>query len=481
MKIKNIAGNIQSLLLSHIFVSVLFLFLIFELNLTMEPAIIFVYGCLSARSYFVLLKNEWDASRGLSLEIVYLVGCVFRFVLPTFVSSWVIFNDFKISYSNSDVSDCVFPTIIWMNIFHIIFYTIFKLKSNSISLGGQLRVLFEKYDVVLIVAVIYIITFPFRAVNNLLIFLDVSQSVMGLLNNIGNLSIILLLFNCAYKYTRFRHLLLILFCTTEFIYACLFTFYKSYMIMPILFYVFFWIVWHKNEKKKVLTKPFYILCIFSFILVNGFVFPFMKAKRIVAGYSVELEAGINDYSIADVFDYMKNDNGKDEEETSTLFDRQNAVPVNAFFYKDVNYKNKYHSELLVKSILVSIPKIIYPDKPYNNVGMMATEYVRTGVMNDKSRASCYTYVGLVGGAYLWGGSVGLLLCAILVGYFMSIYNNFLLRNIANPLAIMYYMLFLVAAMSAFEETHDGGIGRLLSFIPIVIFVKMTSFFLALKK
>ena len=112
MKKKNIAGNIQSLLLSHIFVSVLFLFLIFELNLTMEPAIIFVYGCLSAGTYFVLLKNEWDASRYLCLEIVYLVGCVFRFVLPTFVSSWVIFNDFKISYSNSDVSDCVFPTII---------------------------------------------------------------------------------------------------------------------------------------------------------------------------------------------------------------------------------------------------------------------------------------------------------------------------------------------------------------------------------
>ena len=64
---------------------------------------------------------------------------------------------------------------------------------------------------------------------------------------------------------------------------------------------------------------------------------------------------------------------------------------------------------------------------------------------------------------------------------MSIYNNFLLRNTKNPLAIMYYMLFLVAAMSAFEETADGGIGRLLTFIPIVILVKATSFFLARKK
>ena len=481
MKIKNIAGNIQSLLLSHISVSVLFLLLIFELELAMEPIVIFVYACLSASSYYILLKNEWETSRDLSLEIVYLIGCVFRFVIPSFFASWMIFNDSKIIYFNSDVSDYAFPTIVWMNIFHIIFYTIFKLKSDNISLGGQLRELFEKYDVFLIVAAIYVISFPFRAINNLLVLLDVSQSIMALLNNIGNLSIILLLFNCAYKYTRFRHFILILFCITEFIYACLFTFYKSYMIMPILFYVIFWIVWHKNEKKKVLTKSFYVLCISSFILVNGFVFPFMGAKRIVAGYSVELDAGINDYSLAEVFNYMKSDNGGDKEETNTLLDRQDAVPVNAFFYKDVNCKNKYHSELIVKSVLVSIPKIIYPDKPYNNVGMMATEYVRTGVMNDKSRASCYTYAGLVGGSYLWGGPVGLLLCAILTGYFMSIYNNFLLRNTKNPLAIMYYMLFLVAAMSAFEETADGGIGRLLSFIPIVILIKVTSFFLVHKK
>ena len=75
----------------------------------------------------------------------------------------------------------------------------------------------------------------------------------------------------------------------------------------------------------------------------------------------------------------------------------------------------------------------------------------------------------------------MVICAILIGYFMSLYNNFMLRNITNPLAIMYYMLFLVAAMSAFEETHDGGIGRLLSFIPIAILVKATSFFLARKK
>ena len=481
MKIRNIAGNIQTLLLSHICVSVLFLLLIFELGLEMEPVAILIYACLSAGSYYMLLKNEWETSRDLSLEIVYLVGCVFRFVIPSFVTSWMIFNDSKIIYINSDVSDYAFPTIVWMNIFHIIFYTIFKLKSNNISLGGQLRVLFEEYDVFLIVAAIYIISFPFRVVNNLLVFLDVSQSIMALLNNIGNLSIILLLFNCTYKYTRIRHFLFVLFCIAEFIYAGLFTFYKVYMIMPIVFYLVFWVVWHKNGNKKVLTKPFLVLCISSFIFVNGFVFPFMGAKRIVAGYSVELDAGINDYSLAEVFNYMKSDNGRDNEETNTLLDRQDAVPVNAFFYKDVNCKNKYHSELIVKSVLVSIPRIIYPDKPYNNVGMMATEYVRTGVMNDKSRASCYTYAGLVGGSYLWGGPVGLLLCAILTGYFMSIYNNFLLRNTKNPLAIMYYMLFLVAAMSAFEETADGGIGRLLTFIPIVILVKATSFFLARKK
>ena len=66
MKIKNIAGNIQSLLLSHISVSVLFLLLIFELGLAMEPMVIFVYACLSASSYYILLKNEWETSRDLS-------------------------------------------------------------------------------------------------------------------------------------------------------------------------------------------------------------------------------------------------------------------------------------------------------------------------------------------------------------------------------------------------------------------------------
>ena len=481
MKIKNIAGNIQSLLLSHICVSILFLLLIFELDLATDPSVIFVYACLSAGSYYILLKNEWEANRDLSLEIVYLVGCLFRFVIPTFATAWMIFNESKILYFGSDVSDYTFPTIVWMNIFHILFYTIFKLKANNITFGSRLRELFTNYDIFVIVAVIYIISFPFRAVNNLLIFFDVSQSVRGLLNNVGNLSIVLLLFNCAYKYTRFRHFVLVLFCVVEFIYASLFSFYKAYMIMPLVFYVIFWIVWHKHENKTVLTKPFWALCIASFIFVNGFVFPYMTAKRIVAGYSVELDAGLNDYSLSDVFDHMRSNKDGDEYETNTLLDRQDAVPVNAFYYKDVIGKNKYHSELLVKSILVTIPRILYPEKPYNNVGMMATEYARTGVMNDKSIASCYTYVGLVGGSYLWGGPVGVVICAILVGFFISVYNNFLLKNITNPLSIMYYMLLLVAAMSAFEETHDGGIGRLLSYIPIVILIKVTSFFLAHKK
>ena len=446
MKIKNIAGNIQSLLLSHICVSILFLLLIFELDLATDPSVIFVYACLSAGSYYILLKNEWEANRDLSLEIVYLVGCLFRFVIPTFATAWMIFNESKILYFGSDVSDYTFPTIVWMNIFHILFYTIFKLKANNITFGSRLRELFTNYDIFVIVAVIYIISFPFRAVNNLLIFFDVSQSVRGLLNNVGNLSIVLLLFNCAYKYTRFRHFVLVLFCVVEFIYASLFSFYKAYMIMPLVFYVIFWIVWHKHENKTVLTKPFWALCIASFIFVNGFVFPYMTAKRIVAGYSVELDAGLNDYSLSDVFDHMRSNKDGDEYETNTLLDRQDAVPVNAFYYKDVIGKNKYHSELLVKSI-----------------------------------ASCYTYVGLVGGSYLWGGPVGVVICAILVGFFISVYNNFLLKNITNPLSIMYYMLLLVAAMSAFEETHDGGIGRLLSYIPIVILIKVTSFFLAHKK
>ena len=480
MKANNLAGNIQPLLLSHFSVSVLFLLLVFMFDLAMEPTIIIVYACLSAGTYFILLKNEWESYRDLSLEILYLVGCVFRFVLPTFVTFWVILNGSKMLYFDSDVSDYAFPTIIWMNIFHIMFYTIFKLKSKNITIGSRLRMLFEKYDMYVIVAVIYVISLPFRAINNLLIFFDVSQYVMSLLNNVGNLSIILLLFNCAYNYTRFKHFLLILLCTTEFIFASLFTFYKTYMIMPILFYMFFWIIWHKTEKKKVLTGSFLILCISSFVLVNSFVFPFMDSKRIVSGFSVELNAGLNVYSMADVFNYM-NSNKEREEDTNTLLDRQDAVPVNAFFYKDVNCKNKYHPELLKKSVLIAIPRILYPDKPYNNVGMMVTEYARTGIMDDNSVSTSYTYTGLVGGSYLWGGPVGLLLCAILGGFFMSVYNNFLLRNITNPIAIMYYMLFLMAALSAFEETHDGGIGRLLSFIPIAILVKVTSFFLAHKK
>lgn len=481
MAIRNIAGNIQPLLLSHLIVSVLFLLIIVGLDLTMNPLLIFVYGCLSASLYFILLKREWEASRDLSVEIVYLAACFFRFIIPTFVTSWLIFNDIKILYLEDDVSDYSFPTIVWMNIFHVIFYTIFKLKSNNISIGSRMRVLFKKYDVFFIVAAIYIICTPLRAFNNLLIFLNVSQAVMSLFNNIGNLCLILLLFNCSYKYSPFRHFIFILLCATEFIYAGLFTFYKVNMIMPVLFYMAFWIVWHKSENKKVITKPFIVLCLSSFVLINSFVFPFMYAKRIVSGFSVEMDAGTNNYSMADVFDHMKSARSRADNNSSTLLDRQNAVPVNSFFYKDVNCKNQYHTEILKKSVLISIPRIIYPGKPYNNVGMMVTEYVRTGIMFDDCVSTSYTYAGLVGGSYLWGGPIGLLLCAILGGFFMSAYNNFLLRNIKNPLAILFYMSFLVMALAAFEETHDGGIGRLVSLIQITILVKITSLILMHKK
>lgn len=481
MKIQNIPVNIQSLILSHISISVVLLWIIFELDLFLEPVPILGYSILSFIVFTKLLKHEWSTNYDIGIEIVYLIGCFFRFVLPSFGFFYTVILHDKIEYFDSDVTEFAFPTIVWMNIMHIIMFTIFKIRSQGYSFGRILRDFLSKKDVFYWLVALYVILIPVRFYGVIFSVVQRTQFLENIIDNIVNAILIVLAFSAAFRFNHRRHVFLIFICAINFLLASILSFYKFNMLVPILTYIIFFILHQREERKPIITHKSIVLVLGVLTFVSVVVFPFMTAKRIVAGFTVETNSATVDYTLFDIVDVMYDADINEIVSSNTLFDRQDAVPVNAFYYQDVQKKNEYHPELLIKSVLISIPRIIYPDKPYNNIGMMATEYAQTGVINDKSVTSCYTYVGFLGGSYFWGGAWGSVICAVLSGFFLALYNIFLLRRIYNPIALLSYLVFLLTAISAFEETHDGGIGRLFSFIPVVILIKITSFFFSRNK
>ena len=131
----------------------------------------------------------------------------------------------------------------------------------------------------------------------------------------------------------------------------------------------------------------------------------------------------------------------------------------------------------MNNLRMLIPRFLYPEKGINSAGLMAESYAKTGSFNNYKRSKSNIYVGQFAGSFLNGGYILVIIMSIINPIVISLLFKTLLNNITNIFAIFFLSNLLMATVFGFEEIHDGGIQRCISFTLIMIFVKISSYFI----
>jgi hypothetical protein len=71
--------------------------------------------------------------------------------------------------------------------------------------------------------------------------------------------------------------------------------------------------------------------------------------------------------------------------------------------------------------------------------------------------------------------------AIVNGIIFAKYSDYIIKNISNLFALLFFFLLTMNVLLAFEEVHDGGIMRDIGYIINAIIVFCTNFFLKKSK
>jgi hypothetical protein len=203
----------------------------------------------------------------------------------------------------------------------------------------------------------------------------------------------------------------------------------------------------------------------------------MNEKRDRFGYDPYIGSATKEYSNMEILDDLFSGKIKYTEEDNTseqFINRMDAITTNAFFYKHADAFEKCIYHFIKSTVLLSIPKVIYPDKPLNDIGLMATSLANSGTLNPVNETS-YTYIGFFASSYMIGGIVAVIIMCLLNGLIYAKIYGFVLNNILNPFALLLLLRILLEAFTAYEETTTGGIGSWISYLMILLLIVMTNF------
>jgi hypothetical protein len=260
-------------------------------------------------------------------------------------------------------------------------------------------------------------------------------------------------------------------------------FYKGGIISPLFFVAIYFYLRNKQLDKSIFSMNLIAISVVTVFFLFSFVYPFMNEKRYRSGYDPFLGGATKDYSNMEIIeDVLAGDIKYDEDnEVSDQFvNRVDAIATNSFFYKNIDKYGKHIYDFIEKSLLISIPKILYPDKPLNDVGMMATALAAAGNINTMHESS-YTFVGFFASMYMLGGVLGVFVLCLLNGIIIAKYYNFALDNILNPFSLLLLLVLLFSALSAYEETTTAGIASWIWNSYYIIIILFINFILKLRR
>lgn len=443
----------------NLFISAIVLALvnIFELRESYE--FMLIYSINSAFVFGSLIYQEVKYFKGLNLNLPLLVGYCFRLVIPAITESWGAIHGEKyyLVIEANYVNDYMFPAVVWMNIYYMIFYWCLVRYAQNLTIEDSIRPFFNKFKIPKFTIPLFII----GTVYNILISFIPAGFIPSIVSNIFGkmalLAIIAQMFDALFNPTKFKQRLFLIFIIISVWQAIVYGFYKGAIMMNLLYYFFYYFLDCKYNNKKIVTPRFITLCCSVFLIIDLIIYPFMTTKRIVAGWDVtEGAIATNDYSNWDILMDVINGKSLSERGENTASSRLDAIPTNAFFYKECCTKGLRTNEIVISNLGLLVPRFINPNKHNSEAGLMAYAYAVHGSFKAKDISVCNIYIGQFASAYLIGGWLCALILAFINGRFTIYYYNFLVRNDRNILSILFLMPLLLSSIMAFEEIHDGG-------------------------
>ena len=458
------------------------LFLLIEgLNLQQNYSLMLMYSINIMVVFSLILYYELKNYDGINLNLLLLLAYFMRLYLPSISMSWDACMGIRLYYDNNWISDFVFPTIIWMNIVYTTFYLILSKLTSKYTIDNYIIPFFYKYNILLLSVFLYIIGNIYNIVVSNIpdAELLIPSAFSQILSKLTILAILLQLLNTLYRYSKLNYNIFVGFVIFNILYSIFFGFFKGAILLPILIYSWYYFLSCKRDSKSIFNLKFIMIICFILFFTKSFVYPFMSAKRSIAGYNVGLGKSVGatkEYSNIEILSDVISGKIKQNDKHSA-FDRLNSISTNAFFYKAVVKRGRYDHKILMNNLRMLIPRFLYPEKGINSAGLMAESYAKTGSFNNYKRSKSNIYVGQFAGSFLNGGYILVIIMSIINPIVISLLFKTLLKNITNIFAIIFLSNLLMATVFGFEEIHDGGIQRCISFTLIMIFVKISSYFI----
>ena len=478
---------VYRLIYYNIFSSALMLLIINALEWHDVYGLMFVFSINISIVYGILLSLAIKRFDGIKLSFILLIGYCMRLVLPALTRSWGALNGdvYYFVLPNNDITDYMFPSIAWMNIYYMIFYwCVYKWEIKR-SFDKIIKPVFEKWNISFITIPIFVIGLIFNIIVSFIPASLIPSIVFKIFGNFVTLAVMTQMFNTLYKPSRLNKSLFYTYLLASTWQATVFGFYKGPIVINMVYYILYYFLSKKYNQQPLVTPKFVLLAISLILFIDLLIYPFMSLKRTMSAWDPSV-GGIpeNEVSNWKVALRVIEEGTSDDEEKNSAGSRLDAIPPNTFFYKECCVRNLRTLKVAKNNIELLVPRVIKPDKHGSEAGLMADAYINTGSFDNYDLSTSYAYIGQFASSYLMGGPFLVILLAFINGWFIAHYYNFLLRHINNLLAIIQFLPLLILALMGFEEVHDGGLLNMglytTMMILIFFFVKVFPNFLRIK-
>lgn len=463
--------TVKKAILYNIITSLIFLGIVDSFLLADSKLLLTIYVISSTAVFVRLFYSEIKNFKGINLSMFVLAGYAMRLILPAITHTFDLWNGDKCYFEQNDVSDIIFPTIIWMNIYSMLFYYFLKKYSSSAYIEPFIIQYIEKYNISKLCIFVFVIGTLYSIITSSLIVGVIPFMVATILGGLTSLAIMLQMLNTALRYEQRKYTLFVCFIIIEIARTLIFGFYKTPIMLALAFYVLYKFLDSKYNNTKLFSTGFISSCLFFVVFLSYVVYPFMTIKRIEASWDVT-EGGIvnSSYSNFDIlFDVLSGNNKYEHVKTSTS-DRLDAVLPNAFYYQYTKQSGFYNREFLIDNLQGVVPRFLNPNKHETRAGRMATALSQTGDWRNFDIMFTNSYIGRFSSSYMIGGSIMVILLAILTSIFIAKYWSFLVSNLNNLIAMVLFAQLLLKSINAFEETHDGGISECIIFLTYMVLI-----------
>lgn len=446
----------------NILVSAFALVIINLLDLKEAYELMLLYSLNAATVFGLLVYEEIKLFRGLNMNLLILVGFCMRLVLPSITKAWGAINGESYAYliPENDVTDYMFPTIVWMNIYYSIFLCCLFRFESKYTLEAVIAPFFNKFKVLALTIPLFIVGIVYNIITSYIPVGFIPGIINSFLGNMATLAVITQLFAAIYEPTKINKSFFNVCIIVGIYQAMFFGFYKSAIMMYFVFYLLYYFLRRKYENKSVFTSKFIVSILLLFITIDLVIYPFMSTKRIVSGWDVT-SGGLatQQYSNLDILADVISGRLKQDENENTATGRLDAIEPNAFFYKECVKRGLRTTELVMNQMELLVPRFINPNKHNSQAGLMVYAYATTGTFKNHDTAVSNNYIGQFGSAYLIGGSIMVILLAFFNGWFIAFYYNFLLKHRNHILSLFFLLPLIMESLLGFEEVHDGGLFR----------------------